>query len=311
MKKNIVIGAAIFFFLAVMAALAVYGYKVVFCEEIRGRVMVVQRNAEVKRLALIKVYAISSSNAEKWKHSVVEKCRRIMDESIVFRKKSSDLRMRIVAENDSSIVRLNALLDAAVASRDAAREFWIVNPNQPAKKRRFFEAMVIEGFPSAKTIEEYALSSKWDKCYEALRKEVVPELEEKLAKAESRKVSELKQHDNEVSEKIKEFGVAYARELSFESLTEIPIDIRVTAEGISDDNGDFSLGLPVGDYYLIARGSRRVFDSDEHYYWARRVSVPSDDSKRCLMGNNNMMNGPESNMWTDLATLIKSQKELK
>lgn len=311
MKKNLIIGAAIFLFLVLLGALAVFGYRVVFCEEIRGRVMVVQRDAEVKKLALIKIYAISSANGDKWRKNIADKCRKILDETGVYRKDSSESRKRIIAENDSSIERLTTLLHAAVESRDAAREFWIVDPNQPLKKRRFFEAMVMNGFPSAKTIEDDALSSKWDRCYEALRIAVVPELEEKLARAESRKVSELNRHDQQLSEKLEEFGAAYSKELSFESLTEIPIDVRVAAEGISDDNGDFALSLPVGEYYLIARGSRRVFDSDEHYYWAHKVTVPSDKAKRCLMGNNNMMSGPESNMWTDLTTLIKSQKELK
>ncbi|MEY4379271.1 MAG: hypothetical protein RLZ85_1152, partial [Verrucomicrobiota bacterium] len=74
---------------------------------------------------------------------------------------------------------------------------------------------------------------------------------------------------------------------------------------------DFSIRLPVGDYYLVARSQRRVFDSNEYYYWVRPVSVPSDESKRCLMGNNNMLGAGDKNLWTDLDELIKSQSERK
>jgi hypothetical protein len=294
-----------------LLAAGFYFYKSIFSEEVRGRVMVVQQNAEVKRLALVKIFAVSSRDAEAWKLSVINGYRRVVDDWSDYANKSTMDRRAIERENDSSIARVEKILSAAYECRDSAREFWIVDPNQPSKKRRFFEIMVMPGFPSVKQIEQEALASRWDKCYESLRNSVVPELELAHARAISRKALELKRHDAEVVEKLEEFRAARSRFLSHEYLTEIPKSVKKVHSGISDDNGDFSIRLPVGDYYLVARSHRRVFDSNEYYYWVRPVSVPSDESMRCLMGNNNMLGSTDKNLWTDLKELIESQAEKK
>ncbi len=296
---------------AVLLVAGFFAYQAIFAEEIKGRIMVVQQNAEVKRLALIKVFAISSRDAEAWRSSVVAKYRRIVDSQADYLADSSTERRAIIGENDSSIGRLESLLAAACECRDAAREFWIVDPNQPSKKRRFFELMVMQGFPSAKEIEQDALSSRWDKCYESLRNSVVPELELALSRAVSRKAAELRKHDAEVAKRLVEFKDECTRCLSHDSLTEIPDTVRKIYPGISDDNGEYSIRLPVGDYYLVARAQRRVFDSTEYYHWARPVSVPSADSKRCLMGNNNMLGSSDRNLWTDLPELIDTKPDNK
>lgn len=296
---------------ALLLTAVVFIYKSVFSEEVRGRVMVVQRNAEVKRLALIKVYAVTASEAAAWRASVVSKYRQLAERRADYVSLSTSERKGIVSENDSSIDRLDRLLSAAVECRDASREFWIVDPNQPSKKNRFFEKIVMPGIPSAKDIEQDALHSRWDRCYEALRNSVVPELESALDKAKARKDAELKRHDAEVHERLAQFRDELSRMLSPDSLTEIPSTVKKIYSGISDDNGEFSIRLPIGDYFLIARAERRFFDTDERYYWARPVSVPSDESMRCLMGNNNMLGGPDKNLWTELGELIRAQMEEK
>ena len=311
LKNKLLIAFVGLALVAVLITAGVFVYKSVFSEEVRGRVMVVQQNAEVKRLALVKIFAVSSRDAEAWKASVINAYRKILDDQYEYTIKSSMERRAIVSEEDSSIARIEKLLSSASECRDSAREFWIVDPNQPSKKRRFFELMVMPGFPSVSKVEQEALDSRWDKCYETLRNSVVPELEIAYANAVSRKAAELKRHDAEVSDKLAEFSAARSRFLSHEYLTEIPQSVKKVYAGISDDNGDFSIRLPIGDYYLVARGKRLVFDSNEYYYWVRPVSVPSDESVRCLMGNNNMLGASDKNLWTDLEELIQSQNEKK
>jgi hypothetical protein len=311
LKNKLLIVVGGLFLAAVVVGVGIFLYNSIFSEEVKGRIMVVQRDAEVKRLALVKVFAVTAKDADNWRSLVIDKYRSILDRQTEYLAISSQERRTTVSENDSSITRLDKLLSSAYECRDSAREFWIVDPNQPKKKRRFFEIMVMPDFPSAKQIEQEALSSRWEKCYEALRNSVVPELELAHARAVSRKESELKRHDAEVSEKLSEFRSERERCLSYESLTEIPDSVKKVYAGISDDNGDFSIRLPVGDYYLVARSQRRVFDSNEYYYWVRPVSVPSDESKRCLMGNNNMLGAGDRNLWTDLENLTKSQSEKK
>jgi len=310
-KNKLLIFVGGLFLAAFVVCAGIFLYKSIFSEEVKGRIMVVQRNAEVKRLALVKVFAVTAQDADAWRVIIINKYRGILDKQAEFLATSSQERRIIVSENDSSIARLEKLLSSAYECRDSAREFWIVDPNQPTKKRRFFEIMVMPSFPSAKQIEQQALASRWDNCYEALRNSVVPELELAHVRAVSRKDSELKSHDAQVSGKLAEFRAERVRCLSYESLTEIPEKFKKVYAGISDDNGEFSIRLPVGDYYLVARSQRRVFDSNEYYYWVRPVSVPSDESKRCLMGNNNMLGAEDKNLWTDLEDLIKSQSENK
>ena len=308
-KSLFIVGGIVFTALIVLLSYSVY--KALFAEEIKGRIMVVQRNAEVKRLALIKVHAISKKDAEDWRSAVINRYRRLVDERASFIFNSKAEKINLTNQNDLTISRLEKLHSASVECRDASREFWIIDPNQPSKKNHFFELIVLPGFPSAEVIEQDALSSRWDKCYEALRVSVVPELKVALDTALTRKSFELKRHDVEVGERLAQFNSEFSIILDPESLTEIPSVVKKIYSGFSDDNGDFSIRLPIGGYYLIARAQRRVFNADEHYFWAHPISVPSDESIRCLMGNNNMLSGPDKNLWTDLDELIKVQMEDK
>lgn len=64
LKNKLLIAFVGLALVAVLIAAGVFVYKSVFSEEVRGRVMVVQQNAEVKRLALVKIFAVSSRDAE-------------------------------------------------------------------------------------------------------------------------------------------------------------------------------------------------------------------------------------------------------
>ena len=129
---------------ALLLAIGYSVYKVFFAEEVRGRVMVVQRNAEVKRLALIKVHAVPAKEAEAWRAALAVKYRQIADGRAAFIISSREERRTITNENDSSIGRLEKLLNAAIECRDSSREFWIVDPNQPSKKNRFFNQSLLD-----------------------------------------------------------------------------------------------------------------------------------------------------------------------
>ena len=307
-KKPIFYLGAGFVLAAVMVALLFMFFAK---ESIQGKVMVVQRNAEVRKLALVRIYAVSESDAQVWHEDVVRRCRGILDASASRRSDGAVERKRIISEYDSMIRRYEELLDAAIEMRDFAREFWIVDPNQPTKKKRFFERIALAGMPSSREVEEDAMSSKWDRCYEALRRSVVPELEARLQRARERKDSELTAHDTAVARDLSEFRKALEKAMSFESLTEIPDGVRIASSVLSDDKGEYALKVPKGRYYLFARGSRTVFDKEEKYYWVKKVAAPSDESSRCLLGNNNMLDGEENHLWSDLESLLRNHAELK
>jgi len=294
-----------------LALSAVFLARWLSAETVSGKVMVVQRNAEVRKLALVRIYAVSEAEAKTWHDSVIRECRSILDASANRRASGVEERKRILDENDSMIRRCESLLDLAVEMRELSREFWIVDPNQPTKKKRFFEMIATKGVPSSREVEDDAMSSRWDRCYESLRHSVVPELQSRLQRANERKEAELKAHDTSVARDLSEFRKSLTRAMSFESLTEIPSGVKVASSVLTDDKGEYSLRVPKGGYYLFARGSRTVFDKEERYYWVKKINVPSDESERCLLGNNNMLDGDESHLWSDLGSLFRSHAELK
>lgn len=309
MRKNVIIAAVAGS--VVFAAVAVGLASLLSGEKISGKVMVVQRNAEVRKLALVRIRAVSAAEARLWHDRVIRECRGILDAS-ASRKASGDRERKAIASaNDSMIRRCEQLLDAAVEMRDMSREFWIVDPNQPTKKKRFFEMIATKGIPSSREVEDDALSSKWDRCYESLRHSVVPELESRLRRANERKEAELKAHDASLAHDLEEFRKAFVRATSYESLTEIPDGVEVASSVLSDDNGEYSLKVPKGEYYLFAKGRRAILDKEEKYYWVKKVTVPSDESSRCLLGNNNMVDGEEAHLWSDLELLLKNHAVLK
>jgi hypothetical protein len=308
-KKNVTILATLGLLLVIALAIVLFGW--LSKEVVSGKVMVVQRNAEVRKLALVRVYAVSEAEAKKWRDNVFRDCRNILDASANRRAAGIEERRRILAENDSSISRNELLLGEAVEMRDLAREFWIVDPNQPTKKKRFFEMISSKVVPSSREIEDDAMATRWDRCYESLRHSVVPELQQRLQRANERKEAELTLHDTTVARDLADLKKALNRAMSYEALTDIPSGVPVTSSVLSDDKGDFTIRVPKGDYYLFARGSRTVFDKDERYYWVKKVAVPSDESVRCLLGNNNMLDGEEAHLWSDLESLLRSHAELK
>jgi len=308
-KKSITILAVAGLLLAITACTVLVNW--LSREAISGKVMVVQRNAEVRKLALVRIYAVPEVEAKSWRDDVLRECRKILDDSANRRAAGIAERKRIIEENDASIRRNESLLAAAIEMRDLAREFWIVDPNQPTKKKRFFETITMKGVPSSREVEDDAMSARWDRCYESLRHSVVPELQERLKRSNERKVSELKIHDETVAHDLSELRKALNKAMSFESLTDIHKHVPVSSSVLSDDNGDFTIRVPKGDYYLFARGSRSVFGKEERYYWVKRIKVPSDESERCLLGNNNMLDGDETHLWSDLEYLLRNHAELK
>ena len=130
-KKNVTIFATLGLLLVVALTVVLFGW--LSQEIISGKVMVVQRNAEVRKLALVRVYAVSEVEAKKWRDNVFQNCRNILESSANRRAAGIEERRRILAENDSLIRRNELLLGEAIEMRDLAREFWIVDPNQPTK----------------------------------------------------------------------------------------------------------------------------------------------------------------------------------
>lgn len=65
-----------------LAAVFTASIFIIFAKEsIGGKVMVVQRNAEVRKLALVRIYAVSESDAQVWHDDVIRRCRGILDAS--------------------------------------------------------------------------------------------------------------------------------------------------------------------------------------------------------------------------------------
>lgn len=70
---------------------------------------------------------------------------------------------------------------------------------------------------------------------------------------------------------------------------------RIPARAITTTNGDgkFSLKLPSGSYYLLARGQRSIglsddYPSTEYYLWLQKVTA-SGKEQTVILSNNNLI----------------------
>ena len=58
------------------------------------------------------------------------------------------------------------------------------------------------------------------------------------------------------------------------------------ASAITDSDGKYKMTVPAGEYVIVARDSRKVFDKTEYYYWFVKVKAESDT--KLSLSNNNM-----------------------
>lgn len=286
-------------------------YQFVYLDKVVGKVIIVQQNAHANKLALIEVVAIRREDAHSWRASVARDIAWIIEEE---RKVVSDWQSR-VAESKERAAQAKSRHEVALARVNElihhAHRVWLIDANDTAAKNRFFSLIAEANRPDLRDVEDFALGSRWQQAHAHLSRSILPaillEQDDARRRAEEEQVALGKAMDAAVSETQERLR----RMLTPESLSRIPANVSIVASDRTDDTGEFVLRVPRGDYYVFAKAGRNVFGNSESYHWAQPVSVPSQLSGKCLLGNMNLMELSDDDLWEDLGTQIKQQRTHK
>jgi len=281
-------------------------------ETITGKVLIVQANAVVHRMALIQVYAIEKSEAEKWRRSIARDALYLMNQISQEEADSSQEVISIKSSYEAKIKKLDDSLMKAEEAAQLAKRVWIVDRLDETSKRNFFLLATGDNFPRAVEVGNLALNSDWQQAQQLLSNQIIPDLKNELNEMKARKDARVSSVELKSREKVLELSAQLRRLLDEDNLNNIPPYIQIAARDTTDESGEFKLKVASGDYYIVANGARRVFADTEYYHWAYPVHTSSQDSEKLLLGNNNQIDVKGAdNLWRALFEDIKMFKAQK
>lgn len=298
--------------LAFLGLSAAAGYHFLYLETISGKVLIVQQNAHANKMALVEVVAISREEAHAWRDGVARDCFWILEEK---RKEEAAGEERLRAaraaadrralEQEGHIARLRQL-------QFLARKGWEAEGAEATEhKRRFFLLIAEARRPELAAIEAQAMASSWQDAFMSLKHEVIPEAERELAEMRAKAERNLAEIAVEIASAAEAHDRKLVRTVSMDNLSTIPQTVRIAAVDRTDDTGEFKLRVPRGDYYIIASGERDVFSRTERYNWAQPVSAPSRTSEKCLLGNMNLVEATDDDLWEQLRNQVGNMRTAK
>jgi hypothetical protein len=273
-------------------------FNYVYLTEVRGRVFIVQRDSHVNRLALLRVVAVGAEEAARWKQT------RRADWLFLQRQLADNDRQRsaelssLEAPHESRRSEISRQIDTATEALELANHAWVVDSKDLESKRRFYLITGTKGFPRSLELEAMVTGSDWFGAAKSLRDTILPELRQQLSLLEvehGRKVASARRDFDEREHALRRQMDEF---FSWTSFSRLPPSLVVAAEDVSDDNGEFRLRLPRGDYVLFAEGRRAVYSKTEHYLWAQPLSV-GERVDKFMLSNHNLAWEPGS-LWFDL-----------
>jgi hypothetical protein len=304
--------------------LAVVGGTVVFLQEraaaaereraataeqvVGGKILIVQKNAEVRKLALVKVDVIRKEDALKWFASVQPAADSKLSAAKGFTAKSLDdiIRVRhdadaLVSDFSSKASEMGSLSFNLIALESSMRlQRRGASVKDLDEKRESIRKQIVllskylpEGFAGQfeaganQRVYAQALAAK-SRGFSAILREA-REMADKPERYMQSLVETLRAYSAEFSSDV--MGLMYVP----------PASIKRVASATSDGDGLFSLKLPPGEYYAIAMSSRQV------------VVSPKGDNA-IMLGNQNLeASDPSVCLWpADLCNgLSSSRKQLE
>lgn len=310
-RSPILTAAAFLFVAVILTGVGYAAYKFVYCEKISGKVIIVQQDAYAHKLALVQVSAVRRDDAIAWRDRVAKDCYFLIEE---IRKEIADAQAEcsaIETRLDLRIKSAESAKNSYLQIKDIAKHVWVIDSNDVNSKRMFFSLLAAQNPPRSKEIEELAMASKWQAVNELIGNDLIPGVEREIQKFESDRKVKPAAVMAASRIKIRELRDALDRMTSYDSLSSIPPTVHRVATDITDDSGEYSLRLPRGEYYVFASGSRRVFDKTETYSWAVSVSVPSQTSEKCLLGNMNLAGTGAGDLWEPLILGVARAQDFK
>ena len=293
-----------------LTPLCIFGYRFLAKKQINGKVLIVQRNADVKKLALIELYAISDSDVAKWKLSISEKLRLSVEEIHRFQKEAETEEAEIREIGEKRVQNSAECIKRTKEAAAAARKIWLIDRKSETLRRQFRELITKEPIPGNSDLMKYAKDENWQDAYTLLTSSSIPESERINRLAVSEYGKQLPDHTESKRKKLIGMREALDDLIPLPTVKALPNDVEILAKDVTDETGSFTLNVLPGDYFIFAEGDRSVFSKTEHYFWAHPIKVPSQESEKCLIGNLNL-NGESTlkdDLWYELRRTIAEQK---
>jgi hypothetical protein len=263
-----------------------------------GRVFIVQRDARVNRLALLRVVAVRAEDAARWKDTR-RADRLFLDARLAENGRERSAELASVAEPFApKLAVLAQHLAAASEALELANHAWAVDSTDLLSKRRFYLITGGKDFPRSLELEALVTRSDWFGAAKSLRDAVLPELRQEVARLEEERARKLAAVRRDFDERERLLRRQMEDFFAWEAFASLPASLAIAAEDVTDDNGEFKLRLPRGEYVVFTEGQRTVYAQTERYLWAQPVSVGSHPDK-FMLSNHNLAGQPGS-FWHDL-----------
>jgi hypothetical protein len=306
--------AAIAAIVVVAAAGAFFVWQKFAPQAVQGKILIVQKNAEVRKLALVKVEVLDKAQTQRWASASQAK----LEEHIELASKSTkQLRAKMadlmkdapeVSQRYSSlgrsiyIVGANALLlninrSNRIGELGPKEAGWMIEMKENIAKIKF----LLPG-----DIDSLVEKREFHKIYLAARYDGFRNLESMAKNEDPSKAASFTQLIAEADDLRTAFS-DNSRAIMFE----IPQDLPRAATETSDGDGQFIVKLPAGEYAFVASSSRVVANSEEKYYWALGFTVASGSENKIMLGNQNLESGDARSVWSRDTSLSVERARLE
>ena len=297
--------------LLILTVLGIFCYNILNKEQISGKVLIVQKNADVKKLALIEIYAISELDVERWKAKIDGELGLYVDSIHGFQGESLSTESEIRDVGEKRVANSAVSIQTTREAIDVARRIWLIDRKSEALRKRFRELISTASIPRTFEFAEMSKDDNWQDIYTTLSYSALPEAERINKAASSDYKKQLELHRKVSRERLAEMIKSLDNFIPAPKVNALPPDVNICASDVTDDSGSFNLKVKPGNYFIFAEGSRLTGAQTEHYFWAHPITVPSQESEKCLIGNLNL-NGESTkrdDLWFELRKRIADQKK--
>ncbi len=300
-KKIIFTGLA----LVLLSLIGLFIFIKVSDDRISGKILIVQKNAISINLALVNVYAVSKIDADRWKDRVLQECYNVCERIIQRRQQRVSDVDKVRNENDALVKHLEVnklLLDEA---KILSKKLWLSDANDNVNGTKFIKLVSSKELESANTLTSMAYAHTWKEAYDFINKELT-RIDVQLSENNVIFSKKLEDIDSLCLKDVILLRLELIKKTSPSYLSVFPSDLEIISSDLTDESGCFNLRVPKGEYYVFANSSRTVLSDEnpEKYYWAYYVKVPSQQAKKCLLGNMNLVEHTLDSLWRDLPSLV-------
>ena len=306
--------------LSIAAAFALiasfYIYYIKYAERsVVGKVFIVQKNAEVRKLAAANIEILTKQEAEKWlaqvKPSVEQKltiAKQTLEQKVALSSIIKSTAEKLPSKYEHASIQLDNIrlssfsqyylwkgfirqtysrstenFDESKARALAAEDSKFSEKKaQILKEWREFTADYEIGENFVNEIDSKIKNDSWYTLKDVIRLSGFPKLKRLAQKITFETNSKLSEQKEELDGFRKATNALIKLPMFYP-----PSIIKREASAITDGDGQVAIKLPPGDYYVFARYSRELPSETETYFWATQFTVKASNENVFMLQNQN------------------------